>query len=112
MGHLRSLFPAFSFSLWLREQVLTYGLVRRRPSRFTPGETVSDALSVAVKLRDQSIGTMFIYRGENISDPTEVDGNYFRLALRLLSHMARRLAERPANLWLVFRNLFCIEQPV
>ncbi|HEV2348800.1 MAG TPA: proline dehydrogenase family protein [Terriglobia bacterium] len=38
-----------------------------------PGEDVADALSAAVTLRDQSMGTVFTLLGENISDASEAD---------------------------------------
>jgi proline dehydrogenase len=38
-----------------------------------PGETPFEALSAAVALRQQSIGTVFTYLGENISDATEAE---------------------------------------
>ena len=38
-----------------------------------PGETVDDAVSAAVALRQKSIGTIFTHLGENISDPAEAE---------------------------------------
>ena len=38
-----------------------------------PGETVDDALSAALALRQKSMGTIFTHLGENISDPAEAE---------------------------------------
>ncbi len=73
MGLMRSFFLACSQSKGLRERATRYGFVRRAVSRFMPGESVSDALSAAVTLRDRSIGTVFTLLGENISDSAEAD---------------------------------------
>ena len=68
---MRSFFLACSQSRWLRERATRYGFMRRAVSRFMPGETASEALAAAAGLRDQSIGTVFTYLGENIADPAE-----------------------------------------
>ncbi len=68
---MRSFLLACSQSRWLRERATRYGFMRRAVSRFMPGETASEALSAAAALRDQSIGTVFTYLGENIADPAE-----------------------------------------
>jgi proline dehydrogenase len=70
---MRSFFLTCSQSKGLRERATRYGFVRRAVSRFMPGESVSDALSAAVTLRDRSIGTVFTLLGENISDSAEAD---------------------------------------
>ncbi len=70
---MRSFFLVCSQSKGLRERATRYGFVRRAVSRFMPGENVSDALSAAVTLRDQSLGTVFTFLGENISDPAEAE---------------------------------------
>jgi proline dehydrogenase len=71
---MRSFFLVCSQSRWLRERATQLSFVRHAVSRFMPGETASDAISAAVVLRDQSIGTVFTYLGENISDPAEAQG--------------------------------------
>jgi len=38
-----------------------------------PGETLDDALSAAGELKQQAIGTVLTYLGENITDPAEAD---------------------------------------
>jgi len=68
---MRSFFLACSQSRWLRDWATRFGFVRRAVSRFMPGETVSDAISAACALREQSIGTVFTHLGENVSDPAE-----------------------------------------
>jgi proline dehydrogenase len=70
---MRSFFLACSQSKGLRERATHYGFVRRAVSRFMPGEQVSDALAAAVVLREQSIGTVFTFLGENIADPGEAE---------------------------------------
>jgi proline dehydrogenase len=73
MGIMRSALLAASQSVWLRERATRYVFVRRSVSRFMPGETVQDALSAAVALRRQNVGTVFTQLGENISDPKEAE---------------------------------------
>lgn len=73
MGLMRSFFLACSQNKFLRVRATRYGFVRRAVSRFMPGEDVADALSAAVTLRDQSMGTVFTLLGENISDASEAD---------------------------------------
>ena len=68
---MRDFFLACSTSPWLRERATRYGFVQRAVSRFMPGETPSDAIGAALALRDRSIGSVFTYLGENVSDPTE-----------------------------------------
>lgn len=57
----------------MRDHATRYGFVRRAVSRFMPGETVADALTSAVSLQGQSIGTVFTLLGENVSDPAEAE---------------------------------------
>ncbi|PYV24787.1 MAG: proline dehydrogenase [Acidobacteria bacterium] len=71
MGIMRDFFLACSTSPWLRERATRYGFVRRAVSRFMPGEAPSDAIGAGLALRDRSIGSVFTYLGENVSDPTE-----------------------------------------
>ena len=71
MGITRDFFLACSTSPWLRERATRYGFVRRAVSRFMPGEAPSDAIGAALALRDRSIGSVFTYLGENVSDPAE-----------------------------------------
>ncbi len=85
MGIMRSFFLRCSQSRWLRERALRYGFVRRAVLRFMPGETISDALSAALALRDRSIGTVFTYLGENICDPAEAE----RVTLHYLDALDR-----------------------
>ena len=68
---MRDFFLACSTSPWLRERATRYGFVRRAVSRFMPGEAPSDAIGAGLALRDRSIGSVFTYLGENVSDPTE-----------------------------------------
>ena len=68
---MRDFFLACSTSPWLRERATRYGFVRRAVSPFMPGEAPSDAIGAGLALRDRSIGSVFTYLGENVSDPTE-----------------------------------------
>jgi len=68
---MRSFFLVCSQSKGLRERATRYGFVRRAVARFMPGENISDALSAATALRANSIGAVFTFLGENISDPAE-----------------------------------------
>jgi proline dehydrogenase len=85
---MRSFFLACSQSKWLRERATRYGFVRRAVTRFMPGESASDALTAAVALRDQSIGSVFTLLGENISDSAEAN----RVAAHYLD-VLRRIGE-------------------
>lgn len=68
---MRSLFLVCSQSVWLRERATRYRFVRRAVKRFMPGETIDDALVSAGNLKQQSMGTVFTYLGENVTDPEE-----------------------------------------
>ncbi len=74
MGIVRSLFLAGSQSQWLKERAPRYSFVRRAVSRFMPGETVQEALDAALAMRNLSVGTIFTYLGENVTDASEADG--------------------------------------
>lgn len=71
MSLMRSVFLVCSQSVWLRERATRYRFVRRAVTRFMPGETIEEALESAGKLRQQRLGTVFTYLGENVSDPAE-----------------------------------------
>ena len=71
MGIIRSILLATSEKRWLREQVTRLWVVRRTVSRFMPGETLEDALAAACVLRENGLGTVFTYLGENVADSTE-----------------------------------------
>lgn len=71
MSLMRSLFLVCSQSVWLRERATRYRFVRRAVRRFMPGETIEDALASAGNLKQQSMGTVFTYLGENVTDPEE-----------------------------------------
>jgi len=73
MAVMRSFFLFCSQNKWMRDHATRYGFVRRAVSRFMPGETVSDALTSAVSLQGQSLGTVFTLLGENVSDPAEAE---------------------------------------
>lgn len=73
MTVMRSFFLFCSQNKWMREHATRYGFVRRAVSRFMPGETVSDALTSAISLQGQSIGSVFTLLGENVSDPAEAE---------------------------------------
>src|SRR2546422_5386592 len=70
---MRSFFLVSSQSRWLRERAQRYRFVRRAVSRFMPGETAKEALAAACTLRSSSIGTVFTYLGENITDASEAE---------------------------------------
>ena len=71
MSLMRSLFLVCSQSVWLRERATRYRFVRRAVKRFMPGEAIDDALVSAGTLKQQSMGTIFTYLGENVTDPEE-----------------------------------------
>ena len=71
MGIARSLLLAGSQSVWLRRQAPRLWFVRKSVARFMPGERVEDALRGAADLRDQRIGTILTYLGENVVDARE-----------------------------------------
>jgi proline dehydrogenase len=71
MSLMRSMLLAGAQNAWLRRQAPRFWFVRRSVARFMPGETVDDALAAAARLRDQGIGTIFTYLGENVTDASE-----------------------------------------
>jgi proline dehydrogenase len=71
MSVMRSALLVASQSVWLREHATRYGFVRRAVSRFMPGEDVESAITAAVALRQQNIGTVFTQLGENVTDAAE-----------------------------------------
>ncbi|MCI0485051.1 MAG: proline dehydrogenase family protein [Blastocatellia bacterium] len=73
MNPVRSLLLAASQNRWLRERAPKYRFVRRTVSRFMPGEELEDALAAIGALREQGLGAVLTYLGENISDREEAN---------------------------------------
>lgn len=71
MSVMRSVLLAGSESPWLRRRAPQFWFVRKSVSRFMPGENVGDALKAAAELRDQGLGTVFTYLGENVTEASE-----------------------------------------
>jgi proline dehydrogenase len=68
---LRGALLAGSQSAWLRRRATRSRFVRRAVSRFMPGETLEDAMSAALALRDQGMGAILTHLGENVTDRAE-----------------------------------------
>jgi len=73
MSLLRSALLAGADSPWLRRQATRRRFVRRAVSRFMPGESVEDALPVALALASQGMGTLLTQLGENVDDQAEAE---------------------------------------
>jgi len=58
---------------FLAQRLPTYGFVRRATRRFMPGESLDEALTEAVRLREEGIPTTFTLLGENVTTPAEAD---------------------------------------
>jgi len=58
--------------------------IRKAVKRFMPGETLGDALNAALRFKEQGMGTVFTYLGENIGSLTEADivTEHYILALK------------------------------
>ncbi|MHB8500604.1 MAG: proline dehydrogenase family protein [Candidatus Acidiferrales bacterium] len=57
----------------MRERATRYRFVQRAVSRFMPGETAEDALACARELKQEAIGAVFTFLGENVSDASEAE---------------------------------------
>jgi len=73
MGLMRSAFLAGSQSRWLRERAVRYGFVKRAVSRFMPGEDLAAALAAARALRQNKMGSVLTYLGENVEALQEAE---------------------------------------
>jgi proline dehydrogenase len=73
MGIMRRALLAGSQSVWLREQAMRHGFVRRSVSRFMPGERLDDALEACRRLQAEGPGTILTHLGENLTDATEAE---------------------------------------
>lgn len=63
----RKLLLSASTNVWLREHATRTAFVRRAVSRFMPGETATDALAAAARLRHAGISVILTHLGENLS---------------------------------------------
>ena len=68
---LRKVFLAFARNPWMRERLPTLPFMQKAVRRFMPGDTIEDALGVAVDLQAAGIGTMYTRLGENIADAAQ-----------------------------------------
>ena len=68
---LRKVFLAFARNPWMRERLPTLPFMQKAVRRFMPGDTIEDALGVAVDLQAAGIGTMYTRLGENIDDAAQ-----------------------------------------
>ena len=71
------------------------------------GEARQDAIHAAQTLQSQGVGSIFTLLGENVTSP---EGEAVRVLISYgpawFPWYMRRLAERPANIWLVLKNMF------
>jgi proline dehydrogenase len=56
---------------WLRERLPGLPFMQRAVRRFMPGDTIEDALGVAVDLQVLGIGTLYTRLGENVTEPAQ-----------------------------------------
>ena len=70
---LRKVFLAFARNPWMREHLPTLPFMQKAVRRFMPGDTIEDALGVAVDLQAAGIGTMYTRLGENIADAAQAE---------------------------------------
>lgn len=70
---LRNVLLWASTNPFLAQRLPTYRFVRRATSRFLPGETLSDAMTEAVRLQGEGIQSTFTLLGENVTTPAEAD---------------------------------------
>ncbi len=59
---------------FLRNKLTQMAFVRRASSKFMPGETLDDALEVAVCLEQEKTMSVFTLLGENVADRSEAKG--------------------------------------
>ncbi len=68
MGIARNMLLWISENRGLREALPKYRFIRKAVNRFMPGEELADAISAAVNLKNDSIGTIFTRLGENVTE--------------------------------------------
>jgi proline dehydrogenase len=113
VGLMRSALLAGAQSAWLRQRATRFWFVRRTVSRFMPGETLEDALAAARALRDQGLGTVFTYLGENVTDAAEaaaVTHHYLDVLARIrASGLQTEISVKLTHLGLDLRPELCYE---
>ena len=62
-----------SENTWMKKHIPDMYFTRKAVKRFMPGEELSDALDSAQLFREQGIGTVFTYLGENIASLAEAE---------------------------------------
>jgi len=68
---IRSVLLWASENPFLAERLRRLGFVRRAVRRFMPGEELEAALTEAVRLREERLGTVLTLLGENVTQPGE-----------------------------------------
>ena len=87
---MRKVFLWFARNPCMRERLPQLPFMQKAVRRFMPGESIDDALGVAVELQAAGIRTMYTKLGENIADPAQaqaVADHYLEL---LAPHQGRR----------------------
>jgi proline dehydrogenase len=59
---------------WLANRLPRHAFARRAVKRFMPGETLGEAITASLRLRDQGIPTILTQLGENVADAAAVRG--------------------------------------
>jgi proline dehydrogenase len=59
---------------WLASRLPRHAFARRAVTKFMPGETLDDALTAALRLRDAGVPTILTQLGENVADEPAVKG--------------------------------------
>jgi proline dehydrogenase len=61
-----------STNRWLAARISHRAFARRAVRRFLPGEDLEDAITAALRMRDQGVRTIFTELGENVADAAAV----------------------------------------
>ena len=83
---------------WLSDTIPTLPFAKRAVRRFMPGETLSDAMAAAERLRDERIGVLFTRLGENISSLAAADEVAAHYATVLETDAARAHGHGPIEI--------------
>ena len=71
MSIARSILLWASTNKWLERQFRERGIAKLAVARFMPGERLEDALAASERIRDQRMGVVLTFLGENVSDAAQ-----------------------------------------
>ncbi len=91
-----------STNTWIRERAVKTAFVRKSVVKFMPGETVDDAIKVALALKPAGLNTILTHLGENLrslEEAEEVRDHYLRvLDLVQASGLDSQVSIKPTQL--------------